>query len=58
MEGLTYMVLVDTYSKWPEVVQMETIFTKNTKKELNKIFSKVGYPGTSVSDNGTQFTAD
>lgn len=57
MEGVYYLVLVDSYSKWPEVVQVTPPSSSRTVSVLEKIFSCHGIPEVVVSDNGSQFTA-
>lgn len=56
-EGLTYMVLVDAYSKWPEVFIMKSITSERTVDVLSRVFAKYGLPQIMVTDNGTQFTS-
>ena len=56
-EGLMYMIVVDAYSKWPEVVIMSNITTGKTIEALRGIFSRFGLPQIVVSDNGPQFTS-
>ena len=53
--GTNYLVIVDAYSKFPEVVKMKTTTTAATVYELKQVFSRYGYPETLVSDNGPQF---
>ena len=48
-------MLVDAFSKFPEVVRMNSI--TSTINALRNIFSRHGRPKTVVSDNGTQFTS-
>ena len=57
LEGMYYLVVVDAYSKWPEVIATNRITTNATIVELNKIFSQFGMPEVIVSDNATQFTS-
>ena len=57
MEGMMLLIVVDAFSKWPEIVQMRTSTTTATIEELGRIFAQQGYPKVLVSDNGTQFTA-
>ena len=57
MSGCTYLVVVDAYSNFPEVVKMSTTSAKATVTTLRDIFSRHGLPEIIVSDNGPQFTA-
>ena len=57
INGVTYLVLVDSHSKWPEVMTMPSTSASATISALDKIFSTHGLPETIVSDNGTQFTS-
>lgn len=52
----TSFILVDTYTRWPEIYQVKNI-TADTITTCRKIFSTFGIPKTLVSDNGTQFTS-
>ncbi|XP_062704520.1 uncharacterized protein K02A2.6-like [Aedes albopictus] len=53
-----YLVLVDSLSKWPEVVPTKRITSEATIAILRKIFSRFGMPEVLVSDNGAQLTSD
>ncbi|XP_055589902.1 uncharacterized protein K02A2.6-like [Uranotaenia lowii] len=57
VDGYYYLVLVDSYSKWPEIVRTKEITTTATLRMLRGIFARFGVPETLVSDNGTQFTS-
>ena len=57
MEGMMFLIVVDAFSKWLEVVQMRTSTTTATIKELGRILAQQGHPKVLVLDNGTQFTA-
>ena len=57
MEEMMFLIVLDAFSKWPEVMQMRTSTTTATIKELGRIFAQQGYPKVLVSDNWTQFTA-
>ncbi|XP_036341085.1 uncharacterized protein K02A2.6-like, partial [Rhagoletis pomonella] len=57
VNGYYFMVIIDAYSKWPEVIPTKSITTQPTVDILNEIFSRLGLPSTIVSDNGTQFTS-
>ncbi|XP_054746789.1 uncharacterized protein K02A2.6-like [Anastrepha obliqua] len=52
-----YFVIVDTFSKWPEIFQIENITTQTIISKLNETLSRYGDCDTLVSDNGTQFTS-
>ena len=56
-EGLTYMVVVDAYSKWPEVFIMSSITSERTIDTLRTMFARYGLPQIIVTDNGSQFTS-
>lgn len=55
--GKYFFVLVDAYSKWPEIHIMNQITATKTIKILRTIFATFGIPRVLVSDNGTQFTS-
>ena len=52
-----FMVLLDAYSKWLEVVPMTTTTTEKTLEVLWSMFARYGLPNQIVSDNGPQFTS-
>ena len=52
-----YLVVVDAYSKFPEVVKMTTTTATTTINALRDIFSRHGLPEILVSENGPQFIA-
>jgi transposase InsO family protein len=55
--GTIFLIVVDAYSKWPEVVPMTTTSTTKTIEELRSMFARYGIPDQIVSDNGPQFIA-
>ena len=57
VSGCTYLVVVDAYTKFLEVVKMSTTSVKSTVTSLRDIFSRHGFPEIIVSDNGPQFMA-
>ena len=57
LNGQYYFILVDAYSKWPEIFQMNRITSDETIQKLKQIFSRFGTPQILVSDNGTAFTS-
>lgn len=57
VNGEWYLVVVDSFSKWPEIIQTSSITTKATIGILRALFARFGMPVTLISDNGTQFTS-
>lgn len=57
-EGHNYLVVVDAYSKWPEIFIMGQTTTTATVAKLSELFARFGFPETLVSDNGTQFSSE
>ena len=53
-----WMLLIDAYSKWPEVHVMESTTTETVTKHLQQIFATHGIPHQIVSDNGLHFMAE
>lgn len=56
--GSMFLILIDAYSKWPEVVQLRTITAQATIDVLGTIFTRNGKPTQLVSDNGPQSTSE
>ena len=56
-KGQMWLILVDAYSKWPEVIPMTTTTAPKTIQELRWIFARFGLPENIVTDNGPQFVA-
>ena len=57
-QGRMYLLLVDAFSKWPEIVEMKSTSAEDTIDELRAIFARFGLPEQIVSDNGPQFTSE
>ncbi|KXJ81060.1 hypothetical protein RP20_CCG021245 [Aedes albopictus] len=57
VDGDYFLVVVDSLTKWPEIVRTHSISTKATIAILRGIFARLVMPITLVSDNGTQFTS-
>lgn len=53
-----YLLIVDAYSKWPEVYILNSTTSTEIIKCLDNFFAYSGYPELLVSDNGTQFVSD
>nr|VZI04460.1 unnamed protein product [Spirometra erinaceieuropaei] len=57
LNGVSYLILVDAYSKWPEIAPLNPATASSTITFLRRIFSQNGLPEVLVSDNGSQFTS-
>ncbi|XP_024892655.1 uncharacterized protein K02A2.6-like, partial [Temnothorax curvispinosus] len=55
--GHNFFILVDSYTKWPEIHIVKDITTKTTINVCRQIFYTYGLPKYIVSDNGTAFTS-
>ena len=53
--GATFLIVVDAYSKWLEVIPMSSTTAERTITELRKLFATHGLPTQVVTDNGPQF---
>lgn len=52
-----FLIIVDAYSKWPEVFPMSSTTSLKTIKILERLFCKFGLPKNLVTDNGPQLTS-
>ncbi|XP_058023851.1 LOW QUALITY PROTEIN: uncharacterized protein LOC131190532 [Ahaetulla prasina] len=55
--GQTFLVVVDAFSKWLEIILMKSTTAEAVIATLRHLFATHGLPDTLVSDNGPQFTA-
>ncbi|XP_055715629.1 uncharacterized protein K02A2.6-like [Phlebotomus papatasi] len=53
-----FLLIVDAYSKWPEIFRTPSMTTAVTIAKLRECFARFGLPEILVSDNGTQFASD
>ncbi|XP_031760407.1 uncharacterized protein K02A2.6-like, partial [Xenopus tropicalis] len=53
----TFLVVIDSYSKWLEVLPTKTSTSEKTITLLRNLFASYGLPKELVSDNGPQFTS-
>ena len=58
VNGVSFMVIVDAYSKWPEVIVMKSTTSANVIRALRSLFARYGFPYRLVSDNGPQFVSE
>ncbi|KRY55859.1 Uncharacterized protein T03_10050 [Trichinella britovi] len=54
-QGKTFLIVVDTFSKWLEVIPISEMSTRTVIEELHQLFATHGLPNTIVSDNAAQF---
>ena len=52
-----FLIAVDDFSKWPEIIEMTSTTAANTIKVLRDMFARYGLPEQLVSDNGLQFVS-
>ncbi|XP_026576533.1 uncharacterized protein K02A2.6-like, partial [Pseudonaja textilis] len=57
VHGRTFLVVVDSYSKWIDLALLPSTTTQAIVKALTRLFVTHGLPDTLVSDNGPQFTS-
>ncbi|UYV71374.1 K02A2.6-like [Cordylochernes scorpioides] len=56
-ENKWYLVVIDYYSRFPEMIQLDRLTANVVVRSCKSIFARHGIPETVVSDNGTQFRA-
>ncbi|PIO68447.1 integrase core domain protein [Teladorsagia circumcincta] len=52
-----YLVIVDAFSKWPEIIHINSITTSAAIRVLAKVFAQFGNSEVLITDNGTEFTS-
>ena len=57
LKSKSYILIVDYYSHFVEVQQLQAITTSCVISFLKPIFARYGIPATLISDNGPQFTS-
>ena len=55
-QGQHYLLVIDAFSKWPEIYQLTSTTTQRTIDCLLQFIAIFGILKTLVSDNGPQFT--
>lgn len=56
LNGYHYIIVVDSFSKWPEIQRIRKPTTQSMKNFLLELFARFGVVDTIVTDNGSQFT--
>uniref|UniRef100_A0AAG5DNZ1 RNA-directed DNA polymerase n=1 Tax=Anopheles atroparvus TaxID=41427 RepID=A0AAG5DNZ1_ANOAO len=57
IDGYSFLIAVDAFSKWPEIIRTVSTTSTATIRILRRMFARYGMPVTLVSDNGRQFTS-
>ena len=57
LEDFYYLIVVDNYSKWPDVLRCRIPTTGSTIGFLHELFARFGVVDCVVSDNRSQFTS-
>ena len=57
-KGRYYLIVVDSYSKWLEVLSMKSMTAGKTIERLHSLFARYGLPKILLSENGGQFTSE
>ena len=58
LKGTCYLVVVDYFSRYPEVIQLRSTTSGSVVEALKAIFARHGIPETVVSDNGPQYASE
>ncbi|XP_015277400.1 PREDICTED: uncharacterized protein K02A2.6-like [Gekko japonicus] len=58
VQGQMFLIIVDAWSKWLEVVQMNATTSTAVIHALRRLFATHGLPDTLVSNNGPQFVSE
>ncbi|XP_059580407.1 uncharacterized protein K02A2.6-like [Alligator mississippiensis] len=56
-QGKNFLIVVELYSKWLEVITVSTLTSTATVTTLCQLFATHGVPDTVVSENGSAFTS-
>ncbi|XP_046424706.1 uncharacterized protein K02A2.6-like [Neodiprion fabricii] len=53
--GKTVLVIMDSHSKWPEAIIMQSMSESHTIKAFEEVFARHGYPAHLITDNYSTF---
>ena len=56
-KGQCFLLLVDYYSRYPEVCKLESETANEVIKQMKEVFSRHGIPEMVISDNGPQYAS-
>ena len=57
IKGVTYLLVVDYFSRYPEVIRLTTTTSHSVIVALKSLFARYGIPQEIVSDNGLQYAS-
>ena len=57
LKGTTYLLVVDYFSRYPEIVKLTSTTSGSIISALRSIFSRYGIPEVMLSDNGPQYSS-
>jgi transposase InsO family protein len=57
LNGDNYILVADYYSRYPEVIKLNSTTSSSVIKALKSVFSRYGIPETVCSDNGPQYSS-
>ena len=57
LNGTTYVIATDYFSRYPEVIKMTTTTSLSVISALKSIFSRYGIPEEVISDSGPQYAS-
>ena len=57
LKGKSYLLLVDYFSRYIEVVKLSSTTTKSVVAAMKPVFARHGIPDMIVSDNGPQYSS-
>lgn len=57
IHGQRYLIVVDYFSRWIEILNMSSTVAEQVISKLKSLFARFGVPDLLITDNGPQFTA-
>ena len=57
LNGVNYVVIVDYFSRYPEVIKLRSTTSNTLIDAVKAVFSRHGIPESVHSDNGPQFSS-
>ena len=57
IEGQSFHLIIDSYSKWMEVYPMNSTTSRDTVSTIQHMIASIGLPDRIISDKGPQYTS-